>query len=129
MILCNMEKVLLASKQSTFSQWHAIFRTMCTIEGKVCELIAGNGCIENVIAKSVVKALQVSTTKHPNSYTNSWIKKVIDVVVSELCKVNFSIRKNFNCEVLCYLVEIDVCRIRENGETRKFDYYRLIFQS
>lgn len=111
MISCITEKALLTPKQPSISQRHVIFRTSCTIEGKVCEVIIDSGCSENVISNSVVKSLQLKTSEHPKPYRISWIKKCVEVVVTDLCKVNFSIEKYFSCEVLCDFIEMDVCHL------------------
>lgn len=86
---CILEKVLLRPKKPTSSQRHAIFKSRCTIEGKVCDLIIGTGCSKNIIANAMVKKLQLKTSKHPN----------------------FSIEKNFSCEVLCNVIEMDVSHL------------------
>lgn len=106
-LVCICEKLLMAPRQSTLTQQHAIFRTKCTIKGKVCDLLIDNGCTENIISSLVVHALQLSTTKHPRPYKVSWVRKGIDSAISKMCKVSFSIGKNFICDV----IDMDICHV------------------
>lgn len=72
---CVLEKILLAFCQPNPSESHTIFRTWCTINGKICELLIDNGSTKNVIFAKVVKALNLPTIKHPKPYKISWVKK------------------------------------------------------
>ncbi|PKU62072.1 RNA-directed DNA polymerase [Dendrobium catenatum] len=110
-LVCVMEKILLAPRQQQNSQRNAVFKTRCTINGKVCDLLIDSGCTENVIARSVVQALQLKTTKSSHPYKISWVKKGMDIAVTDMCRVNFSIGKHYVCEVLCDVLDMDVCHI------------------
>ncbi|KAI0527329.1 hypothetical protein KFK09_002929 [Dendrobium nobile] len=110
-LMCVLEKLLLAPKQPCKSQRNALFRTKCTIGGKVCDLLIDSGCTENVVSRSMVQALQLKTTKNPNPYKISWVKKGVELTVTDLCKVSFSIRKYYASEVLCDVLEMDVCHV------------------
>ncbi|KAI0511898.1 hypothetical protein KFK09_012532 [Dendrobium nobile] len=110
-LVCVMEKILLAPRQPQNSQRNSVFKTRCTISGKVCDLLIDSGCTENVIARSVVQALQLKTSKNPHPYKISWVKKGMDIVVSDMCRVTFSIGKQYVCEVLCDVLDMDVCHI------------------
>ncbi|XP_020700281.1 uncharacterized protein LOC110112409 [Dendrobium catenatum] len=110
-LICVMEKLLLAPKQPCTSQRNALFRTKCTIGGKVCDLLVDSGCTENVISRAVVHALKLKTTKNPNPYKISWVKKGVEMSVTDLCKVSFSIGKHYASEVLCDVLDMDVCHI------------------
>ncbi|KAI0493237.1 hypothetical protein KFK09_027513 [Dendrobium nobile] len=110
-LICVMEKLLLAPRQTSNSQHHAIFRTRCTINGKVCDLLIDSGCTENVISRSVVQSLQLKTTKHPNPYKISWVRKGMEINVNDSCRVTFSLGKHYVCEVLCDVLNMDVCHL------------------
>ncbi|PKU71894.1 RNA-directed DNA polymerase [Dendrobium catenatum] len=110
-IICILEKLLLAPRQPQQSQRNAIFRTKCTIQGKVCELLIDSGCTENVISRSVVQALQLKTTKKPQPYKISWVKRGVEITVAESCRVTFSLGKHYVCEVMCDVLEMDVCHL------------------
>ncbi|KAI0507351.1 hypothetical protein KFK09_013473 [Dendrobium nobile] len=106
-----MGKLLLAPRQSGMSQRHAIFKTRCTISGKVCDLLIDSGCTENIVSKALVQGLQLKTTKHIHPYRISWVKKGMEIAVTESCRVTFSIGKHYSCEVLCDVLEMDVCHL------------------
>ncbi|XP_020691225.2 uncharacterized protein LOC110105887 [Dendrobium catenatum] len=110
-LICVLEKLLLAPRKVVQSQRHCIFKTKCTIGGKVCDLLVDSGCTENVVSKAVVQALQLKTTKHPQPYKISWVKKGMEISITETCRVHFSIGKHYVCEVLCDVVEMDVCHL------------------
>lgn len=57
-IVCILEMLLIAPRQLIHSQWKAIFHTKCTISKKVCDLIIDSGCIENIVSRATVQALQ-----------------------------------------------------------------------
>ncbi|KAI0498008.1 hypothetical protein KFK09_021249 [Dendrobium nobile] len=73
--MCVLEKLLIAPRLVTTSQRNAIFKTRCTISGKVCDLLIDSGCTENIISRSVVQALKLKTTPNPDPYKISWVKK------------------------------------------------------
>ncbi|KAI0500729.1 hypothetical protein KFK09_018945 [Dendrobium nobile] len=110
-VLCVLQKLLLAPSQGTYSQRNAIFRSKCTIKGKVCDLLIDNGCTENIISRAVVQTLQLKTTKNPNPYRISWVKKGLDIHVYDMCRVHFSIGKNYTTEILCDVLDMDVCHL------------------
>lgn len=59
----------------------------------------------------VVKTLQLTTMPHLNPYKISWVRKGIEIVVTEMYKIAFTIGKQYNCKVLCDVIDMDVCHI------------------
>ncbi|XP_060670109.1 uncharacterized protein LOC132800453 [Ziziphus jujuba] len=110
-VICIIQKLLLSPKHPIEPQRHAIFKTKCTINKKVCEVIIDSGSSENIVSKSLVKVLKLPTISHPNPYKVGWIKKGVETKVMELCKVPFSIGKHCADKVICDLVEMDACHI------------------
>ncbi|XP_020703199.2 uncharacterized protein LOC110114610 [Dendrobium catenatum] len=110
-VVCILERLLLTPRQPTNSQRNSIFRTRCTVGGKVCDLLIDNGCTENVVSRALVQALQLKTTKNPHPYKISWVKKGVDISVTDMCRVSFSIGKSYMSEVLCDVIDMDVCHI------------------
>ncbi|XP_028549531.1 uncharacterized protein LOC114579365 [Dendrobium catenatum] len=110
-VVCVLEKLLLAPRQALSSQRHSIFKTRCTIGGKICDLLIDNGCTENVISRAVVRSLQLKTVKNDHPYKISWVKRGMEILVSESCRVSFSIGKHYACEVLCDVLDMDVCHL------------------
>ncbi|KAI0512356.1 hypothetical protein KFK09_012995 [Dendrobium nobile] len=110
-LVCVLEKLLLAPRQSTSPQRHSMFKTRCTIGSKVCDILIDNGCTENVILRAVVQSLQLKTIKNAHPYKISWVKRGVKILVSESCQVTFSIGKQYVCDVLCDVLDMDVCHL------------------
>ena len=64
-----IRKLMLALKCDEKTQRHQLFRTRCTVDGRVFELIVDSGSCENIIGRETVKILNLPTEKHPNPYT------------------------------------------------------------
>ncbi|XP_020691683.1 uncharacterized protein LOC110106223 [Dendrobium catenatum] len=47
-------------------------------------------------------------TCNPHPYKISWVKKGVEIAVSEMCRVTFSIGKSYVCEVLCDVLDMDI---------------------
>jgi hypothetical protein len=88
---CIVQRVLLAPKLEEPSQRHNIFKTRCTINQKVCNLILNSGSCENIVSWNLVDTLQLKTEKHPSPYKISWIKKGAETRVTDTCRLPFSI--------------------------------------
>lgn len=106
-----LEKLLLASLQPNTSQRHVIFKTKCTINDKVCEVLIDSNSAKNVITRKVVKALNLPMVKHSKPYKISWVKRSLDISISETCNVTFFIGKNFINNIVCDVVSMDVCHL------------------
>ena len=100
-----VRKLMLTHKQEENTQRHQLFRTRCTINDKLSELIIDSGSFENIISKEAMKELKLPVEKHPHPYTIGWIKAARKIEVNEHCKVPFSINKYLNCDV----VHMDAC--------------------
>lgn len=59
----------------------------------------------------LVKAVNLTLEKHPHPYKVDWIKRGVDLKVTELCHVPLSIGKSYQDEVNCDVLEMDACRI------------------
>lgn len=86
----GLQRILLTPRESKHSQRHVIFRTRCTINKNVCNMIIDSDSSENVVFKSVVKAMGLPTKKHPNPYKVRWIKKGSKSRVIDTCKVSLT---------------------------------------
>ncbi|XP_057509150.1 uncharacterized protein LOC130791839 [Actinidia eriantha] len=106
-----IQKLLLTPKRVDSSQRHKIFRGRCTINKRVCDLIIDSGSGENIASKSLVTRLGLKTEKHPDPYSISWIKKGVEVKVTDTCRIKFSIGKYYVDEVLCEVVDMDACHL------------------
>ncbi len=108
-----MKKTLLEPEKEEEKDWvrSRIFHSSCNIGGKVCSLIIDGGSCENVIAQEVVDKLVLKTQDHPQPYKLSWLKIGNAIEVTKQCLVLFSIGKKFEDQVLCDVVQINVCHL------------------
>ncbi|XP_059429202.1 uncharacterized protein LOC132163019 [Corylus avellana] len=106
-----IQRLLLTPRQEDQSQRHKIFRTRCTVNQRVCDVIIDSGSGENVVSKEMVSKLGLKTEKHPTSYKIGWIKRGTKTLVTERCRFTFSIGKHYSDSILCDVVEMDACHL------------------
>ncbi|KAG6738699.1 hypothetical protein POTOM_058321 [Populus tomentosa] len=106
-----VRKLLLTPKQVEQSQRHNIFRTRCTVNKKVCDVIIDSGSSENIISRSMITKLGLKTEKHPSPYKIGWIRQGAEAKVTEICHIQFSIGQNYLDNITCDVVEMDACHI------------------
>ena len=82
-LCCVVRRVMFVPRKAEHPQMHKVFRTRCTIDGKVCDVIIDGGSTDNIISPKVVKKLGLRTEPHPNPYHISWITDEIDVKVTD----------------------------------------------
>ncbi|XP_040373007.1 uncharacterized protein LOC112194683 [Rosa chinensis] len=104
-----LQRILLSPKED--GQQSNIFKSLCSIHNKVCNLIVDNGNCENFVARKLVEYLQLPTQPHDTPYSLGWVKKGPQVRVAESCKVPVSIGKHYKDEVLCDIIDMDACHI------------------
>ncbi|XP_074298968.1 uncharacterized protein LOC141629960 [Silene latifolia] len=92
-------------------QRHQIFRSRCTIKGKVCNLIIDGGSCTNVASSTLVEKHSLPTQDHPCPYKLRWLNKGAEVRVDKQCLVSFSIGKNYVDEALCDVIPMDACHL------------------
>ena len=74
-------------------------------------MIIDSGNVENIASKSLVTKLGLKIEKHPSLCKIGWIKKGIETLVTQQCRVTFSIGKCYVDEVVCDVVEMDACHL------------------
>lgn len=82
-----VRRILMAPKQDEHPQRHNIFKTRCTVRGKVCDSIIDSGSTENIVSRLMVNKLGLETEHHPSPYKIGWIKKGAETTVNETCRV------------------------------------------
>ncbi|XP_020255750.1 uncharacterized protein LOC109832751 [Asparagus officinalis] len=110
-LTCVVRRLLLAPKAEEPPQRHNIFRTRCTVQQKICDVIINSGSSENIVSRRMVEKLGLKTEKHPAPYKIGWIRKGNDVQVDEVCRVSFSIGRTYVDEALYDVVEMDACHM------------------
>ena len=70
-------------------------------------MIIDSGSVENIASKSLVTKLGLKTEEHPSPYKIGWIKKGTETLVTQQCRVTFSMGKRYVDEVVCDVVEMD----------------------
>ena len=94
-----------------FPQRNNLFRSRCTIEGKVCKLIIDSGSSENVIAADAVKKLSLKDELHPTPYKLAWLEHTHDLLMTRRTLVAFSIGNAYHDEIYCDIVPMDACHL------------------
>ncbi|KAA0054966.1 transposon Ty3-I Gag-Pol polyprotein isoform X1 [Cucumis melo var. makuwa] len=108
---CILQRVLISPKEENQLQRHSLFKTRCTIQGKVCNVIIDSGSSENFVSKKLVTALNLKTQPHEKPYKIGWIKKGGETLISEICYVPLSIGNSYKDQMVCDVIEMDVCHI------------------
>ncbi|PKU68398.1 RNA-directed DNA polymerase [Dendrobium catenatum] len=107
--LLVLRKVLSIQKGEP-AQRHNLFRTRCTIQDRVCQVIIDSGSCENIASATLVEKLQLPTILHPKPYKLSWVRRDNELEVSRRCLVNFSIGK-FQDQAWCDVIPMDACHL------------------
>ncbi|XP_074283184.1 uncharacterized protein LOC141607730 [Silene latifolia] len=88
-----------------------IFRSRCTGQERVYNLIIDGGSYTNVASTIMFSKLSLPTQEQPSPYKLRWLNKCSEVRVDKQCIAPFSIGKVCKDEVLCYVVPMDVCHL------------------
>eukprot|EP00253_Pinus_taeda_P014867 PITA_14867 len=91
-------------------QRKTLFRTVCKVQGKCCQMIIDSGSTDNLVSTEVVEKLKLKTKKHPTPYKVSWIQKGYQLVVNEQCEVELQLGK-YRDKIMCDVMPMDVCHI------------------
>ena len=87
-----------------------LFRSTCTINGKVCKLIIDSGSCTNVISREAVRKLGLKASAHPFPYKLAWLNTGSEISVSKQAMVAFSIG-SYKDSVSCDVVPMDACHL------------------
>eukprot|EP00253_Pinus_taeda_P007772 PITA_07772 len=92
------------------SQRKTLFRTVCKVQGKCCQMIIDSGNTDNLVSTEVVEKLKLKTMRHPTPYKVSWLQKGHQLLVNELCEVELQLGK-YKDKIICDVMPMDVCHI------------------
>ncbi|KAJ9557359.1 hypothetical protein OSB04_011973 [Centaurea solstitialis] len=104
-----LQRVLLSSKED--GQRTNLFRSHCSVNNKVCDLIVDNDSCENLVSQKLVDYLKLPTEPIDTPYSLGWIKRGPQVRVTQTCKVPISIGKHYKEDVVCDVLEMNSCHI------------------
>lgn len=85
-----------------------IFRSTCTIKGKLCNVVIDSGSCRNVIFEEAVKKLGLKRDDHPSPYTLVWITEGAVVKITHRALVSFSIGTFYKDTIYCDIAPMDV---------------------
>lgn len=100
--------MLYTPKKEEDAQRHSTFKTKCTVNERVCNLIIDSGSSKNIVFKTMVDKLQFKTHKHLFPYHIGCIKYVSETKVTEQYCISFSIER-YNDEVNYDVVDMNAC--------------------
>lgn len=99
--------------QSLEESWlrYNIFRSTCTICGKVCRLIIDSRSCTNVISEDAVTKLALFTEPHHVPYKLAWLNAKMDLRITKCCRVPFSMGTTYKDLIFCDVIPMDACHI------------------
>ncbi|KAJ9544713.1 hypothetical protein OSB04_024420 [Centaurea solstitialis] len=108
-----LQRILLSSKEE--SQQHSLFRSHCSAHKKVCNLVIDSRSCENLVSRKLVDYFNLPTQPHESPYSIGWTESDPLVRVTHTCRIPISIGKHYQDEVLCEVLDMDVCHILLGG--------------
>ena len=64
-----------------------LFRSVCKVQRKCCQLVIDSGSTENLVSTEVIEKLNFRTREHPTPYKVSWLHKGHQLIVKEQCEI------------------------------------------
>ena len=98
--LLVLRRALSSRKGDQDEQRENIFRSRCTVQGKVCSLIIDSGSCTNVVSLSMIEKLNLQTSAHPHPYNIQWLNQSKGLQVNSRCLISFSIGKTYNLSLI-----------------------------
>ena len=102
-LMVSRRALSVQAKEDDEMQQDNIFHSRCHVQSKVCSVIIDGGSCTNVASTTMVKKLEMPTSKRPRPYKFQWLNDSGEVRVNKQVLVSFSIGKYEN-EVLCDIV-------------------------
>ena len=73
----------------------------------MCEVIIDGGSYTNVASTTLVKKLNLATTKHPHPYKLQWLNDNGEIRVTRQVVMSFLIGKIYKDELLCDVIPMN----------------------
>ena len=107
-----VNKVLLKQTKEVAepTQRKTLFRSVCKVQGKFCQLVIDSGSTDNLISTEVIKKLKLKTREHPTPYKVSWLQKGHQLIVKEQCEIELKMG-SYKDKIMCDVMPMDVCHI------------------
>ncbi|XP_026417495.1 uncharacterized protein LOC113312976 [Papaver somniferum] len=96
--------------KSSYSQRNSIFKTKCSLGGKIVDMIIDSRSMDNYIAVDVVKNLGLPVTPHPQPYFVVWVNSFSSENITHKCLVRFSFIGYID-EVLCDVINMNAAHL------------------
>ena len=80
-----VNKVMLkqAKEVTEPTQRKTLFRSICKVQGKCCQLVIDSGSTENMVSTEVIEKLKLKKKENPTPYRVSWLHKGHQLIVKE----------------------------------------------
>lgn len=88
-----------------------IFKSSCTIRGKLCRFMIDSGSCTNVISEEAVSKLALFAKPHPTPYKLVWLNTQTEIRISRQCKVPFSVGTHYRDLICCDIVPMNACHL------------------
>ena len=107
-----VNKVLLKRAKEVIepAQRKTLFKTVCKVQGKCCQMIIDSGSTDNLVSTKVVENLKLKTNKEPTPYKGSWLQKGYQLMVNEQCEMELQLGK-YRDKIMCDVTPMDMCHI------------------
>lgn len=88
-----------------------IFRSTCTIRGRICTFIIDSGCCPNIISEFAVTKLGLLMELHPTPYSLSWMRDGVDMRITHRSLVPFLIGAFYKDRFYFDVAPVDVSHL------------------
>lgn len=93
------------------TQCYNVFKTRCTVNGKVCDVIIDSKSSENIVSSTMVQKQGLKIERHPHLYKIGWIKKDSETNVTKTSLIKFSMENVYFHEIYRDVVDTDACHM------------------
>ena len=88
-----------------------LFNIKITSGNTKIDTMFDSGSQENLISKYLVKSFGFETPNHPRPYPLGWLNESTQIIVTNQCRLRFSITGNYIDEVELDVVPVDICGV------------------